>query len=116
MNKAVGGDGHLRKAPDRFLDEHPRAKNMRDVLSHFDEYEAGKGDLQKSGEVGELTIFLSTGPDSVTLTLASNLSIEVSEASSAALELAEETLNAKERFVTRLQKERAATRDAECPT
>jgi hypothetical protein len=30
---------------------------MRDVLSHFDEYEAGTGRLQKAGEVRALTIW-----------------------------------------------------------
>jgi hypothetical protein len=77
------------------------------VLSHFDEYEAGKGRLQKSGEVGALTIWLGVGEDSVTLALASNLTVELSAASSAAIALADATLSAEDRFLRRLRDSRA---------
>jgi hypothetical protein len=69
MDKAISGDEELRKAQTRFLSEHPQAQKMRDVLSHFDEYEGGRGRLQKTGEVGALTIWLGVGEDSVTLAL-----------------------------------------------
>jgi hypothetical protein len=47
MNEAVGGDDELTSAQDRFLDEQPQAAAARDALTHFDNYEAGKGKLQK---------------------------------------------------------------------
>jgi hypothetical protein len=78
---------------------------MRDVLSHFDEYEAGKGKLQRSGEVGALNVWLGVGEDSVTVALASNLTVELSAASSAALALADATLSAKDRFLTRFRRQ-----------
>jgi hypothetical protein len=107
MDRAIGGDEELRKAQTQFLAEHPQTQKMRDVLSHFDEYEAGKGRLQKSGEVGALTIWLGVGEDSVTLALASNLTVELSAASSAAIALADATLSAEDRFLRRLRDSRA---------
>jgi hypothetical protein len=107
MDKAIGGDEELKQAQIRFLAEHPHAQTMRDVLSHFDEYEAGNGRLQKSGEVGPLNIFLGVGDDSITLSLASNLTVELSAASSAALALADATLSAKDRFLARIRQSHA---------
>jgi hypothetical protein len=103
MDKAVGGDEELAQARSRFLAEHPQAQTMRDVLTHFDAYEAGRGTLQKTGEVGALTIYWGIGEDSVTLTLAPNLTIELSAASSAALALTDATLSAKDRYLTRVR-------------
>ena len=105
MDRAIGGDAGLRNAQTRFLAEHPQAQKMRDVLSHFDEYEAGKGKLQRSGEVGALNVWLGVGEDSVTVALASNLTVELSAASSAALALADATLSAKDRFLTRFRRQ-----------
>jgi len=45
------------------------------------------------------------GEDSVTLALASNLTVELSAASSAALALADATLSAKDRFLTRFRRQ-----------
>jgi hypothetical protein len=108
MDKAVGGDKDLREAQARFLAEHPQAQTMRDVIIHFDEYEDGTGKLQKTGEVGPLTIWFGVGDDSVTLALASNLTVELSTASSAALALADATLSAKDRYLARLRVARSS--------
>lgn len=106
MNKAVGGDGHLAAAVSTFLEGHPQAVKMRDVLTHFDEYEAGIGSLQETREVGDLTIWLAVGEDSVTVTLASELMLKLSTVSEAALALTEATLEAKDRFLERQRKAR----------
>lgn len=45
----------------------PQAKKVRDMLSHFDEYAAGKGRLQRSGTVAGFTI--AFGHDGSTFTL-----------------------------------------------
>jgi len=103
MQKAVGGDTVLKTAQDRFLAEHPQAKAMRDVLSHFDDYERGTGTLQKSGEVGGIQIWFGVGDTSFTLALASNLTIELTAASTAATSLANATLEAEDRFLARLK-------------
>jgi len=79
---------------------------MRDVLTHFDEYEAGIGSLQETREVGDLTIWLAVGEDSVTVTLASELMLKLSTVSEAALALTEATLEAKDRFLERQRKAR----------
>lgn len=51
QNSAVGaikvvGKGHV--AALEFFDDVPDLKNVRDMLTHFDDYVMGKGDLQKS--------------------------------------------------------------------
>lgn len=106
MSKAVGGDRELAGAKAEFLNDHRNARAMRDVLSHFDEYQAGKGKLQKSGKVGRLAIWMGAGEDSFTLALASNLTLELSGASSSALALADATLAAKDRYLARLREGR----------
>lgn len=103
MQRAVGGDAALKEAQDRFLAEHPQAQAMRDVLSHFDDYERGTGRLQKSGEVGDIQIWFGVGDPSFTLALASGLTIELSAASTAAIALANATLEAEVRFLERLR-------------
>ena len=73
-------------------------------LTHFDQYEAGTGDLQESGEIGDLAIWLGVGNDSVTLSLSSGLMVEVSALSDAAIALTEATLEAKERYLARIRR------------
>ena len=103
MNEAIGGDEELTATLARFLADNPQAKNMRDVLSHFDEYQAGTGKLQKTGKVGELMAWLGVGEDSVTVSLASSMMVEVLQASSEAIALADETLSAQHRFLANHQ-------------
>ena len=103
MNKAIKGDGHLANALAHFLADHPQAKEMRDVLIHFDEYERGTGILQEVGELDadRLAVWLGIGEDSTTLSLAPGLMLELVGASSAALRLADETQSAFDRFLVR---------------
>lgn len=53
QNSVVGaikvvGKGHV--AALKFFDDVPDLKNVRDMLTHFDDYVIGKGDLQKSSD------------------------------------------------------------------
>lgn len=51
MNKGVKGtDQLLQSATDNFLKDHPSAKDVRDVLIHFDQYQVGEGRLQKEAK------------------------------------------------------------------
>jgi hypothetical protein len=100
MNKGVQGtDQILRSATAEFLKDHPSAKDARDVLIHFDEYQVGEGRLQKEGEMGPLDITIQLSDASTMwLVLGDRVRIELSSAAYAAVQLADEVLNSEARY------------------
>lgn len=67
----------------------PNATDVRDLLEHFDEYERGKGKLQKSGAVRNYNIFYSRNEDEYLLHLADGIELDVQSSVHAVHELAD---------------------------
>jgi hypothetical protein len=109
IQKATG-DAALRRAYNGFLssdgDKVPTATTIRDILSHFTEYEAGEGHLQTDGfmdrnlnlstEVGEGTVWLRIN----------QFRVEISSTAVQAAELAEVAFEAERRHRQRNQRPR----------
>jgi hypothetical protein len=98
--KRATGDALLRDACDRFQSDLPDAKDLRDVLTHFDRYERGTGDLQVSKIMGPLNIFTESGEGRFWLRI-NHLKIELGSASQSADDLAYEAISAADRLRTR---------------
>jgi hypothetical protein len=92
-------DALLRKALEQFQVNVPDAKDPRDILSHFDAYQAGTGKLQKKGRMGELVIYLEAGENRRWLRI-NHLKIEFASAASNADMLAGEAFDASARFMS----------------
>jgi hypothetical protein len=103
--KRATGDATLRDACDRFQSDLPDAKDLRDVLTHFDKYERGTGSLQIHGGMGPLNIFTESGEDRFWLRI-NHLRIELGSASQGADDLAYEAIDAADRLRARLSRRR----------
>jgi hypothetical protein len=97
--KRATGDALLRDACDQFQSDLPDAKDLRDVLTHFDKYERGTGDLQVAKIMGPLNIFTESGEGRFWLRI-NHLKIELGSASEAADDLAYEAISAADRLRT----------------
>jgi hypothetical protein len=99
-----GRDPRLAKALDGFLASTPSAAKVRDVLTHFDDYERGEGRLQESGELEHPLMILAEVGNRHGYTLrVGSLRVEVAATAQAARELTDEALNAERRFASRLK-------------
>jgi len=95
---ALGDDEVLDAAIKAFDAALPGASDLRDVLEHFDAYEARRGNLQKSGRMEAYHVFYERGADHYVLHVG-DLALEVDTATDAAIDLAEATLKAVDRIV-----------------
>ena len=90
-NADTHGDGSrskaLRAAFANFDAAVPNAKDVRDIIEHFDDYERGRGDLQKKGEPALILMYEDDG-SSFQLTLMRGYTINVTKAAVAAEALA----------------------------
>jgi hypothetical protein len=86
------------KALNRFNEALPNAVEIRDVLTHFDEYERGEGNLQRKwgrfSEAVELNRFVEHGDGDVVIHLYPAGRMDVGQAAEAAERLADEILEA----------------------
>jgi len=100
--KRSTGDELLNRACKRFQADLPDAKDLRDVLTHFDAYEKGRGKLQKSRAMGPLNIFTEAGDSRFWLRI-NELKIELGLALQSAEELAYEAMCAADRHSQRVR-------------
>jgi hypothetical protein len=99
------GDAKLRAACDAFLARNPDAKALRDVLTHFDAYEAGTGKLQSKKGFGDLAIFFERGESTLALRI-NDMRIALNQALSEADALLYASIDAQVRLRERLRKAR----------
>lgn len=95
--KRATGDTSLREVCKRFQSDLPDAKNLRDILSHFNEYQRGAGKLKKARKMGELQVFMESGDGRFWLRV-NDLKIELGSAVAGAQDLANAAMDASERF------------------
>lgn len=94
----LGVGGAMADAFEKFHALVPQADAIRNALEHFDEYEEGRGRMQRSGRMQEYHIFYERSDTSYRLHV-ENLVIDVDVAADAALKLAEATLDHVDRVV-----------------
>jgi hypothetical protein len=95
--QGLSGDFDLKTGLEAFLSDVPDAQNLRDVLTHFDEYTAGQGRLQRRKQMGPLIISLGRGDKTVFLMI-NDFHLEVGRATESAHNLASAALDAEMRF------------------
>jgi hypothetical protein len=81
--QALGG-AQSGKALGTFTEAVPRWKHVRDVIEHFDKYEAGNGNLQSDGQLEGLSPFYVSDNARYLIGLAPGLQLEVATAAAAA--------------------------------
>ncbi|HZT66043.1 MAG TPA: hypothetical protein VFA11_09675 [Acidimicrobiales bacterium] len=86
-------DKPLREALATFKGAVGDATKIRDVLTHFDAYHEGAGNLQKAGKMGPLEIHSERGHETYWLVV-SGFRVEIGAAALAASDLVDEALNA----------------------
>ena len=99
------GDALLNRACNRFQANLPDAKDLRDVLMHFDAYEKVRGNLQESRAMGPLNIFTESGDSRFWLRI-NDLKIELGSALQNAEDLAYEAMCAADRHLQRVKRSR----------
>jgi len=99
----VTGDARLREACELFQCDVPDAKDLRDVLTHFDAYERGNGHLQVAGAMQGLDIFTESGDDRFWLRI-NHMKIELGATSKNIDNLVYEAFDAADRYSTSIHR------------
>lgn len=80
------------KAISEFDSAVPRAREVRDIIEHFDEYERGRGDLQKNGSMKSPLEYTARFEEEYLLALADTHKLDARSAKEATVRLAEAVL------------------------
>lgn len=90
----------IKEALERFDQEVPHGKAIRDVLTHFDDYERGRGKMQKSGELPVSGLALFAPSSRVGVVSVGEMDLDILKAGRAAQHMWNATLGALHRYLT----------------
>jgi len=99
--RRITGDALLSDACEQFQSDNPDATDLRDILTHFDDYERGSGRLQKAGTMQGLNIFTESGDGRFWLRI-NQMKIELGATSQNVDNLVYEAFDAGDRYSQRM--------------